>query len=94
MENKTNELEGKTNGASYDSFTEQASEMFNKSFITVKEETRRLLHFKVLIPRFLVENVRRSNYKLPLIQEENLKPGADKGRKMWEPKVYLIAQPA
>ena len=40
MESKTNKLEGKTNGASHDSFTEQASEMFENCFKTVKEEIK------------------------------------------------------
>ena len=40
MESKTNELEGKTDGASHDSFTEQASEMFDNFFKTVKEEIK------------------------------------------------------
>ena len=32
LESKTNELEGKPVGANHDSFTEQASEMFDKVF--------------------------------------------------------------
>ena len=40
MESKTNELEGKTDGASHDSFTEQASEMFDNFFETVMEEIK------------------------------------------------------
>ena len=40
MESKTNELEGKTDGATHDSFTEQASEMFDNFFKTVKEEIK------------------------------------------------------
>ena len=40
VESKTNELEGKTDGASHDSFTEQASEMFDNFFETVKEEIK------------------------------------------------------
>ena len=36
MESKTNELEDKTDGASHDNFTEQASEMFDNFFKTVK----------------------------------------------------------
>ena len=40
MESKTNQLEGKTDGASHDSFIEQASEMFGNFFKTVKEEIK------------------------------------------------------
>ena len=40
MESKTDKLEGKTNGAGHDSFTEQASEMFDNFFKTVKEEIK------------------------------------------------------
>ena len=40
MESKTNELEDKTDGASHDNFTEQASEMFDNFFKTVKEEIK------------------------------------------------------
>ena len=40
MERKINELEGETNGACCDSFTEQVSEMFNNFFKTVKEEIK------------------------------------------------------
>ena len=40
MESKINELEGETNGASQDSFTERASEMLHYFFKTVKEGTK------------------------------------------------------
>ena len=40
MDCKTDELEGKINGASHDSLKEQTSEMFNNIFKTVKEEIK------------------------------------------------------
>ena len=118
MESKTNQLEGKTDGASHDSFIEQASEMFGNFFKTVKEEIKnenkefnvalikfikrfesfsqnqKVSAFRSFGTTFSVENVRRSKYNLPWFQEENLKSVVDKGRIMWEPKVYLIVQSA
>ena len=57
-------------------------------------KTTELLHFKVLVPYFLVKNVRRSKCNLLRFQEENLKPVVGKSRVLWELKVYLIAQSA
>ena len=45
-------------------------------------KARKFLHFKVLVPHFLVENVQRSMYDLPRFQEENLKLLVDNGRVM------------
>ena len=45
-------------------------------------KARKFLHFKVLVPHFLVENVQRSMYDLLRFQEENLKLVVDNGRVM------------
>ena len=45
-------------------------------------KARKFLHFKVLVPNFLVKNVQRSMYDLLRFQEENLKLVVDNGRVM------------
>ena len=54
MESKINELEGKTDGASNESFTEQVSEMFDNFFKTVKEEIKNEnREFNVALVKFI-----------------------------------------
>ena len=66
----------------------------SRKYLNYSVKFRKVLLFKVLVSHFLIENVWRSKYNLPRFQEENLKLVVDKGRVMWEPKVYLITQSA